>query len=65
MERYLICEKKGNRPRIHVKICEHRCPHGDVCTVFQEYLRTRVKGEMSPLSTRSEATVDAVSALVP
>jgi hypothetical protein len=41
MEQYLICEKRGNLPRIHVKICECRCPDTRSCPAFKAYLEAR------------------------
>lgn len=40
MENYIICEKKANQPRIHVKICQHRCNDIDTCQAFQDYIRS-------------------------
>ncbi|NVM21552.1 MAG: hypothetical protein HWN68_07215 [Desulfobacterales bacterium] len=46
MKDYVVCENKGNRPRIHVKICWHRCKKSEGCKVFQEYMKARAADEM-------------------
>lgn len=45
MQGYIVCEKKGNFPRIHVKICEHRCEDKTLCEAFQDYIKTQVADE--------------------
>ncbi len=39
MQNYIICEKRGNLPRINVKICEQKCEHSKGCQVFQNYMK--------------------------
>ncbi len=38
MQDYIVCEKRGNHPRIHVKICSHRCQETETCEAFQDYM---------------------------
>jgi len=45
MEDYIVCEKKASQPRIHVKICQHRCNEIDACQTFQDYMRSRPADE--------------------
>lgn len=40
MENYVVCEKKGSHPRIHVEICRRRCKDAGNCLAFQDYLQT-------------------------
>ena len=54
MEQYLICDRRGNRPRIHVKICEHRCQHTDHCPAYKAYRKTQVADKGSSVSGRTE-----------
>lgn len=46
MEDYIVCEKKGNRPRIHVKICQHRCKVSKRCQPFQDYVKAHGTDEV-------------------
>jgi hypothetical protein len=46
MDNYIICEKRGNLPRIHVKICQHRCEHAKACEAFQDYMKAKASAEM-------------------
>ena len=47
MDNYIICEKRGNLPRIHVKICRHRCEHAHSCQAFQDYVKAQTTAEMA------------------
>ena len=40
MENYIVCEKRANQSRIHVKICQYRCENSKTCQAFQDYLNT-------------------------
>jgi len=42
MENYIVCEKRGNQPRIHVEICRHRCKDAEACQAFQGYMKTNL-----------------------
>ena len=46
MENYIVCEKRGNLPRIHVKICQHRCEHAQACQAFQDYVKAQAPADM-------------------
>jgi hypothetical protein len=48
MTHYLVCEKRGNHPRIHVKICECRCQEAETCPTFKAYVKAR-KDEASAM----------------
>lgn len=39
MQNYIVCEKRGSMPRIHVKICQNKCEYSDQCDSFQRYLK--------------------------
>lgn len=60
MQNYIICEKKGNLPRINVKICEHRCNHSKVCQAFQDFMKanTSEKTLMKPVAGNRENEFD-------
>jgi hypothetical protein len=47
MEGYIVCEKKGNFPRIHVKICQRRCPHTDTCKAYQDFMKTTLHEDIA------------------
>ena len=40
MENYIVCEKRANQSRIHVKICQDRCKDSKACKAFQDYMET-------------------------
>ena len=40
MENYIVCEKRANQSRIHVKICQERCKDSVACKSFQDYMKT-------------------------
>ena len=40
MENYIVCEKRANQSRIHVKICRDRCKDSKACKAFQDYMET-------------------------
>ena len=40
MENYIVCEKRANQSRIHVKICQYRCENAETCQAFQDYINT-------------------------
>jgi hypothetical protein len=40
MENYIVCEKRANQSRIHVKICRDRCEDSETCQAFQGYMET-------------------------
>lgn len=46
MQNYIVCEKRGSLPRIHVKICQYRCEHAKTCQAFQEYMKAQAPAEM-------------------
>lgn len=46
MQDYLVCERRGNHPRIHVKICQHRCEHAKACQALQDYMKAKASAEM-------------------
>lgn len=46
MQDYVVCEKRGSHPRIHVKICEHRCEHAGTCLTFLNYKKARARDAM-------------------
>jgi hypothetical protein len=54
MPGYIVCEKKGNFPRIHVKICQQRCEHTDTCEAFQEFLKTHVTTNIAVAAAGTE-----------
>jgi hypothetical protein len=39
MQDYIVCEKRGNLPRIHIKICQIRCKESNICEAYQDYLK--------------------------
>jgi hypothetical protein len=47
MKDYVVCENRGNHPRIHVKICEHRCEKSDTCHAFKDFVKARADGELT------------------
>ncbi len=47
MQNYIICEKKGNLPRINVQICEHRCKYSIMCQTFQDYMKDNISEKMA------------------
>ena len=46
MENYIVCEKRANQSRIHVKICQYRCENAKACQAFQDYLNTHSADKM-------------------
>lgn len=42
MENYIVCEKRGSQPRIHVEICRHRCKDAGACLSLQDYMKTHL-----------------------
>ncbi len=46
MENYIVCEKRANQSRIHVKICQDRCKNADTCQAFQDYMVTNPADKM-------------------
>lgn len=46
MRDYIVCEKRGNLPRIHVKICQLRCKEANTCEAFQNHLKTDIPDEV-------------------
>jgi hypothetical protein len=46
MQGYIVCEKKGNFPRIHVKICQQRCQDTDTCAAYQDFMKTHCHEDM-------------------
>ncbi len=40
MENYIVCEKRANQSRIHVKICQYRCKDAETCRAFRDYVKT-------------------------
>ncbi len=45
MHNYIVCEKRGNQPRIHVKICRHRCEQYETCEAYQDNIQARQSHE--------------------
>lgn len=37
MADYIYCLRKKNNPRIHVRICQEKCPLNDQCPEFLAY----------------------------
>jgi len=66
MENYVVCEKRPNHSRIHVKICQHRCQNAETCRAFQDYLKAHPADEMGkcfePASWRQENIVSPTAA---
>jgi len=50
MENYIVCEERANHSRIHVKICQHRCPNNQTCRAFQEYMKAHLADAMEKRS---------------
>lgn len=46
MENYIVCEKRANQSRIHVKICQYRCENAETCHAFQDYINTHPADKM-------------------
>jgi hypothetical protein len=40
MENYVVCEKRANQSRIHVRICQDRCKNAETCQAFRDYMVT-------------------------
>jgi hypothetical protein len=53
MENYIVCEKRANQSRIHVKICQDRCENAETCQAFQDYIMNHSAKKMA----RSSETV--------
>lgn len=53
MENYIVCEKRANQSRIHVRICQDRCENAETCQAFQDYMVTHPAEKMA----RSSDTV--------
>jgi hypothetical protein len=49
MKDYVVCEKRGSHPRIHVKICQQRCEEAHSCRNYQDYLKTCGHDDTVPL----------------
>ena len=54
MENYIVCEKRGNLPRIHVKICQHRCEHAKACQALQDYMKGQARADMAVRPTTGD-----------
>jgi hypothetical protein len=50
MDNYIVCEDRANHPRIHVKICQHRCQNAETCRAFQDYVKAHLIDEMEKRS---------------
>jgi hypothetical protein len=48
MQDYIVCERRGSHPRIHVKICEHRCEHVETCLNYLNYKKNYVGNGLVP-----------------
>ena len=61
MQDYVVCERRGNYPRIHIKICEQRCEFTETCEAFQEYFRTRTPAGMMVSAGTAERAPDELA----
>ncbi len=46
MQDYVVCEKRGNFPRIHVKICQQKCKDFNTCEAFQSHAQANAPDEV-------------------
>ncbi len=50
MSNYIVCRKKRNNPRMHVRICQAKCDLKDDCKEFISYLKILVQDKNPSLS---------------
>jgi len=53
MQGYIVCEKKGNFPRIHVKICQQRCQDANTCKAYQDFMKTHLPEDVVVVANAS------------
>jgi hypothetical protein len=58
MQDYVVCEKRRSHPRIHVKICEHRCEEAETCLSFRNYKKAYVPDQMVARSAAQALSAD-------
>ena len=58
MRDYIVCEKRGNLPRIHVKICQLRCKEADTCEAYQDHLKSNAPDEILAKATVTELSAE-------
>ena len=61
MQDYVVCEKRGNHARIHVKICRHRCEEFKSCQAFQDYMQAHANHEVVMRPETRVLSTDAVA----
>ncbi|NVL89765.1 MAG: hypothetical protein HWN69_02045 [Desulfobacterales bacterium] len=61
MENYIVCEKRGNQPRIHVEICRHRCKDAGACRAFRNYMNNLSETVIEGADAVSLQQTDTVS----
>ena len=66
MENYIVCEKRANQSRIHVKICQNRCKDAEVCKAFQDYMKAfqaeKIVGSPEAVSWSQENLIPSTAA---
>ena len=66
MENYIVCEKRANQSRIHVKICQDRCKDSEVCKAFQDYMEAhqaeKIVGSPEAVSWSQEKLLPSTAA---
>lgn len=61
MTHYIVCHKKRNNPRIHVRICEKKCSLRADCEEYLTYCRL-VGENKSPSLPETSQTVELSAA---
>jgi hypothetical protein len=58
MTAYIVCRKKRNAPRVHVRVCREKCPYKNSC---KDYLATaKPRPGISTVHVRHEPPSAAV-----
>ena len=47
---FITCNKRINRPSIHIKVCINKCEYKDECPDFQKYCQLVIVPEASKTS---------------
>jgi hypothetical protein len=58
MKDYIVCERRVNLSRIHVKICQLRCKEANICEAFQDHLRTDAPGDVVAGAAATELSAE-------
>lgn len=59
MADYIVCHKKRNAPRVHVRVCQTKCDSKDLC---KEYVaNAKLQPEIRTAPARGETLLVAVT----